>query len=51
MLETGVFALGVLTNDAEINVLVSCLVSGDILDKDDRSVDVEFLSKGASAGA
>ena len=45
VLETRVLALGVLTDDAEINVLVACLVAGDVLEEDDRGVDVELLAK------
>ena len=35
MFEAGVLAFGVLTDDAEIDVLVSCLVAGDVLDEHD----------------
>ena len=55
VLETRVLALGVLTDDAEVDVLVACLVARDVLEEDDRSVDVELLAKsdveGAVAGA
>lgn len=46
VLETGVLALGVLTDDAEVDVLVTGLVAGDVLDEDDGSVDVELLTEG-----
>ena len=55
VLETRVLALCVLTDDAEVDVLVAGLVAGDVLEKDDRGVDVELLAKsdveGAVAGA
>lgn len=43
VLKTGVLALGVLTDNAQIDVLVPCLVAGDVLDQDNGGVDVEFL--------
>lgn len=43
MLETGVFAFGILADDAEIDVLVTGLVAGYVLDEDDGGIDVEFL--------
>lgn len=45
VLETRVLALGVLTDDAEVDVLVAGLVAGDVLEEDDRGVDVEFLAE------
>jgi len=55
VLETRVLALGVLTDDAEVDVLVAGLVAGDVLEEDDRGVDIELLAKsdveGAVAGA
>ena len=45
MLEPRVLALSILSNDAEIHVLMSCLVSRDILDQHDRSVDIQLLSQ------
>lgn len=45
VLKARVFTLGVLTDDAQIDVLVAGLVARDVLDKDDRSVDVELLTK------
>lgn len=50
MLETGVFSLGVLTDNAQIDVLMPCLIAGDVLDQDDRGVDVELLSEGDIEG-
>lgn len=46
VLETRVLSLGVLTDDAEVDVLVAGLVAGNVLDQDNRSVDVELLTKG-----
>jgi hypothetical protein len=50
VLETRVFTLGVLTDDAEVDVLVACLVTRDVLEEDDRSVDVELLTEGNVEG-
>jgi len=50
VLEAGVLALGVLTNDAQVDVLVTGLVAGDVLDEDDRGVDVKLLSQGDIEG-
>lgn len=46
MLETGVFTLGVFTNDDKVDVLVSRGHAGEGLADDDGSVDVEGLSHG-----
>ena len=43
VLQAGIFALGVFSNDAEIDVVMSSLVAGDVLDENDRRVDVELL--------
>jgi hypothetical protein len=51
VLETGVLALGVLTNDAEVDVLVARLVARDVLEEDDGGVDVELLAEGDVEGA
>ncbi len=51
VLETRVLALGVLTDDAEIDVLVASLVAGDVLEEDNRGVDVELLTKSDVEGA
>jgi hypothetical protein len=45
VLEARVLALGVLTDDAEVDVLVARLVAGDVLDQDDGGVDVELLAE------
>lgn len=45
MLQTRVFALSVLTDDAKIDVLVPGLVAGNVLDENNGSVDVEFLTE------
>lgn len=45
VLETRVLALGVLTNDADVDVLVARLVAGDVLEEDDGGVDVELLAE------
>ena len=50
VLKARVLALGVLTDDAEVDVLVAGLVAGDVLDQDDRGVDVEFLAEGDVEG-
>jgi hypothetical protein len=45
VLESRVFTLSVLTDDAEVDVLVAGLVAGDVLDEDNRGVDVKFLTE------
>jgi hypothetical protein len=50
VLKTGVFTLGVLTDDAKVDVLVAGLVTWDVLDEDDGSVDVELLAEGDVEG-
>lgn len=50
VLKAGVLALGVLTDDGEVDVLVAGLVAGDVLDQDDRGVDVELLTEGDVEG-
>jgi len=45
MLKAGVLSLGVLSDDAQVDVGVPCLVARDVFDKYNRGVDVEFLSK------
>lgn len=45
MLETRVLSLGVLTNDAKINVFVPGVVSRDVFDENDGGIDVELLSE------
>jgi hypothetical protein len=55
VLEARVFALGVLTNNADVDVLVARLVAGNVLEEDNGSVDIELLAEsdveGAVAGA
>jgi hypothetical protein len=46
VLETRVLTLGVLTDDAQVDVLVAGLVAGDVLDQGDAGVDVELLAQG-----
>ena len=46
VLEAGVLTLGVLTDDAQVDVLVAGLVAGDVLDERDGGVDVELLAHG-----
>lgn len=46
VLEARVLTLGVLTDDAQIDILVAGLVAGDVLDQADAGVDVELLSQG-----
>lgn len=48
--ETRVLAFGVLTDDAEVDVPVAGLVAGNVLDEDDRGIDVEFLPHGDVEG-
>jgi hypothetical protein len=50
VLETGVLSLGVLTDDAEVDVLVASLVTGDVLDQRDGGVDVQLLTQGDVEG-
>lgn len=45
VLEARVLSLGVLTDDAEVDVLVAGLVAGDVLEQDDGGVDVELLTQ------
>lgn len=45
VLQTGVLSLGVLTDDAEVDVLVTGLVSGDVLDENNGGEDIEFLTE------
>jgi hypothetical protein len=44
VLETRVLTLGVLSDDAQVDVLVAGLVAGDVLDQADGSIDVKLLS-------
>lgn len=46
VLETRVLTLGVLSDDAQVDVLVAGLVAGDVLDQADGSIDVKLLSHG-----
>jgi hypothetical protein len=46
VLETRVLTLSVLTDDAQIDILVAGLVAGDVLDEGDGGVDVELLTHG-----
>jgi hypothetical protein len=50
VLETGVLSFGVLTNDAEVDILVASLVTGDVLDQRDGGVDVQLLTEGDVEG-
>lgn len=43
--ETRVFTFGVLTDNAKINILVTGLVAGDVLDEDDRGENIELLTE------
>ena len=45
VLEAGVFTLGVLADDAHIDVLVAGLVTGHVLDHDNGRVNVELLTE------
>ena len=55
MLEAGVLSLSVLTDDAEVDILVARLEAGNVLDQHDRCVDIELLTQsdveGRVAGA
>lgn len=46
VLEARVLALGVLTDDAQVDVLVAGLVAGDVLDQGDAGVDIQLLAHG-----
>lgn len=46
VLKTRVLTLGVLSDDAQVDVLVAGLVAGDVLDQADAGVDVKLLSHG-----
>jgi len=46
VLETRVLTLGVLSDDAQVDVLVAGLVAGDVLDQANGSIDVKLLSHG-----
>lgn len=46
VLEARVLALGVLTDNAKVDVLVAGLVAGDVLNQDNGGVDVELLTEG-----
>mgnify|MGYP006876444500 FL=1 len=50
VLEAGVLSLGVLTDDAEVDILVASLVAGDVLDQRDGGVDVQLLTQGNVEG-
>jgi hypothetical protein len=45
VLETRVLTLGVLTDDAEVDILVASFVTGDVLDQGDRGIDVQLLTQ------
>lgn len=45
VLKAGVLTFGVLTDDAEVDILVTGVVSGDVLDQRDRRVDIQFLTE------
>jgi hypothetical protein len=51
VLEARVLSLGVLTDDAEVDVLVARLVAGDVLEEDNGGIDVEFLTESDVEGA
>ena len=44
MLQAGILSFSVLTDNAKVHVIVSCFVAGNVLDEDNRSVDIEFLT-------
>lgn len=46
VLQTGVLTLGVLTDNAKVDVLVAGVVTGDVLDQRDRGIDIQLLTKG-----
>lgn len=45
MLQAGILPLGVFTDDAKINILVSCIISGDVLDQGHRRIDIQLLTQ------
>jgi len=50
MLQARVFAFSVLSDDAEVDVLVSGVIARNVLDQDDGCVNVELLSEGNVEG-
>jgi hypothetical protein len=44
VLEARILALSVLSDNAEVDIIVAGLVARDILDKDNGSVDIKLLS-------
>ena len=46
MLQATVFTLGVFSNDTQIDILVPSFITRNVLDQDDRGVDVQLLTKG-----
>ena len=43
--KAGIFTLCVLTDNAEVDVFVTRLVAGDVLNQDNRSVDIKLLAQ------
>lgn len=50
MFQARVLALGVLTHNTKVDILVPCDETGDVLDQHNRGIDVELLSKGNVEG-
>lgn len=50
VLQARVLALGVLTDDAQVDVLVAGVVARNVLDQGNRRVDVQFLTEGDVEG-
>ena len=46
MLKTRVFTFGVLTDETYVNVVMASMITWNVLNKDDRGVNVKFLAKG-----
>jgi len=45
VLQARVFAFSILSNDAKIDILVSRVEAGDVLDQNDRGIDIKLLAE------
>ena len=50
MLEARVFSLGIFSDNAKVDIVMTGFVAGNVLDEDDGSVNIEFLSQGNVEG-
>lgn len=46
VLEAGVLSLGVLTDNAKVDIFVARFVAGDVLDQHNRGIDIKLLTQG-----